>query len=613
MHDASAFDAFYAATRGRLLLQTYALTGDLPAARGAVRHAFVTAWHHWRKVSKLEDPETWVRPHAWSYAQRRHTTRIWHRDKFLDDETRATLDALAKLSLPQRKVLLLTQLSSGSMSSMSREVGLTDEAAARELQSATSGFAVHRDVPSTSIRTHLEKIGERTESATFPRATIIRRAGAGRRRLHTGVGVLATVAALLGTGAVVGQTNGAAPQIDGVSAQGGHRDAPEPEKDPIARLDVDELLSEAQIRPITGDRTIKKVTTNDNTVGNGINVACQRDRFADPSGVGALVRRFKVEGEPGLSALQSVELSHGVPAAQRTFRRTIAWFAGCTDVRAQLQQSYRVTGVGDEARVMVLRTWNDPVTTYAVGISRTGLLTDTVVRRVADDSDAGVTPLVKVLATSVTGLCEHEDAGACSTTHPEAFAAAPPPARTSPGFLQVVDLPPVSGVARPWLATRPSRPKVNAAATRCDEADFMIKPVAFTRTRNFVIPQAKLPSAFGLTETLGKFNSPKQAKGFVTTIRDRMAKCEKKDLATTLEQVHDDRAENREVTIWHVTTEVSDDKLVTFLMGIARSKRVVVQVGFVPAPDHSMTRADFQRLTQRAIERLVNLSPSAKK
>ena len=52
-----------------LLVQTYALTGDLPASRSAVRDAFVAAWHHWRKVSRLEDPESWVRPHAWQHAQ----------------------------------------------------------------------------------------------------------------------------------------------------------------------------------------------------------------------------------------------------------------------------------------------------------------------------------------------------------------------------------------------------------------------------------------------------------------------------------------------------------------------------------------------------------------
>ena len=49
MNRPDEFDAFYKETRSRLLLQTYALTGDLPASRSAVRDTFVVAWHHWRE------------------------------------------------------------------------------------------------------------------------------------------------------------------------------------------------------------------------------------------------------------------------------------------------------------------------------------------------------------------------------------------------------------------------------------------------------------------------------------------------------------------------------------------------------------------------------------
>ena len=90
MRDPEAFDAFYAEARGRLLLQTYALTGDLPASRDAVRSAFVAAWHHWKKVSRHGDPEAWVRPEAWRRARRRHQARPWHREKVLDEEDPTT-------------------------------------------------------------------------------------------------------------------------------------------------------------------------------------------------------------------------------------------------------------------------------------------------------------------------------------------------------------------------------------------------------------------------------------------------------------------------------------------------------------------------------------------
>jgi len=54
---AADFETFYKDVRSRLLLQTWALTGDLTAGRKAVQDALVIAWHHWRKVGRLTPAE----------------------------------------------------------------------------------------------------------------------------------------------------------------------------------------------------------------------------------------------------------------------------------------------------------------------------------------------------------------------------------------------------------------------------------------------------------------------------------------------------------------------------------------------------------------------------
>ena len=96
MQREESFDSFYQSTRRNLLLQTFALTGDLTAAQSAVKDAYVAAWHLWRKVGPLEDREGWVRARAWQLAQRRHAGRIWHRNKGIGEDDRYVLDALAK-------------------------------------------------------------------------------------------------------------------------------------------------------------------------------------------------------------------------------------------------------------------------------------------------------------------------------------------------------------------------------------------------------------------------------------------------------------------------------------------------------------------------------------
>jgi len=125
MPTAEEFDEFYVNTRRRLVHQTFAVTGDLGASRTAVRDAYVAARHHWNKVGRIADPEAWVRPRAWSIAQRRHSARPWHKEKSLSADQTKFLDALHKLSDAQRKTLVLNHLAAVPMSEIGPEIGET--------------------------------------------------------------------------------------------------------------------------------------------------------------------------------------------------------------------------------------------------------------------------------------------------------------------------------------------------------------------------------------------------------------------------------------------------------------------------------------------------------
>ena len=211
MSDIEEFDAFYKDARTRLLLQTYALIGDLPAARNAVRDAFTVAWHHWRKASR-DDPEAWTRPVAWTHAQRLQTARIWHKEKGLSEPAHQLLDALGRLSTDQRKMLVLATLASGTLEEFAREVGLPREDAERELQTATTQLALHLGQATPVSRQTFAPLAEVVEDVRLPRASILRRAGSRRRRTYTLAGVLAAVASIVIAGVVV-TGDGAKPDL----------------------------------------------------------------------------------------------------------------------------------------------------------------------------------------------------------------------------------------------------------------------------------------------------------------------------------------------------------------------------------------------------------------
>lgn len=610
MRDPDQFDLFYKDVRARLLLLTYCLTGDLSSSRAAVRDAFVAAWHQWRKVSQLEDPEAWVRAHASSRAQRRRNAKLWHREKGLDPEVQATLDALAKLPLTRRKVLLLTELTTVSLDEMAREVGLPRAEAERELQAATSQFAVQRQVATTSVRAQFEPVRAHVEDTRWPRATIVRRAGAARRRTHTLVGVVGTVAALVVTGTLVTDAEGVRPTLSGarVNAAGtdesaGSRPAPEPVDLPEESM----LTAEEVGRFVPGRWT--ETRTDDNTAGSGQVMPCQDSRYANPRSSAALVRTFEAHPQrksPPATAVQTTEVAARPEAAARGYRTAVDWFAACTDDRAQLLSTLEVDGVGDEATVLVLRTWKQPASYVVAGVSRTGQITTTTLTR-----SAGAAPKPKevagLLGEAVSDLCSLDAAGTCST-RPRLSPTAPVPVGSTPGMLAEVDLPPVAGIRRAWVGTEPRQARDNDAATGCDQANFGRRPVSNGITRTFLIPGAGLPAQFGLTETVGSIPETRAA-AFVDDVRAKLARCSDKQMGTQVAKVaHVDR-KRQDLTVWRVTTEISDDESVSYFMGIVRDGTSVAQVGFMPAGRRAMSQEDFVALMDRALDRLPALPP----
>lgn len=599
------FDAFYKDARTRLLLQTFALTGDLPAARSAVRDSFIVTWHHWRKVSRLPDPETWIRPLAWSHAQRRHTARLWHRDKSLDPETKATFAALGKLSLSQRKALLLRHLTELPGSERARELGVPRAEAERQLQQATERFLGAREVPAEAVPGLLESLHALVVDNHWPRPSIIRRAGAARRRTHTVVGAAVAVAVLVVSGSVV---NGAPPSDE--AAGGGAESAAtveEPDDPDEIIFDADRLLSADALSVLLDGRGWKEQRTTDNRRGKSLTTPCQTRPYADPDGVSALARKFTTaprKREPQVSAVQSTELSTSVRAARATWRRVATWYGGCTAPRVQLLATHTVRGVGDDAVLFHLRSWRNPVSTYVVGVARTGqVVTTTFLRTTATkvDLDEGG----RLLGRAVDRLCSATGGARCAPS-PRLRAAAPVKVGEAPGLLVEVDLPPVSGVSKPWVGTQPRQARQNTAATRCDRTDFSKRPVSNAITRTFLIPDARLPAAFGLTETVGTLPE-KKARNFVATIRKRMASCTDRDLGSDVEQLSSTSSAARDVSIWRVTSEVSDDQTVTYLMGVARVGTAVGQVGFVPGRNATLGAGPFESLMWRAVARLKYL------
>jgi DNA-directed RNA polymerase specialized sigma24 family protein len=598
------YDSFYRSTRRDVLLQTFALTGDLPAAQGAVRDAYVSAWQHWRKVSRLDDPLDWVRPRAWQLAQRRHTARIWHRNKGMREDHRTVLDALARLPVAQRRVVLLVTLGGVGLTPAARELGVTREVAERSLAVGTQALAAALDAPADDVRPRLLGLADSLDNATMPRGPIVRRAGRKRRQGQALVGALVTLAVALASGAFAYQPGRSAADDLHVLRPPTSATVDTAQTLPTAS----NMLDRDQIRRLGLSHPWQVVSTSNNTAGDGINTPCQQARFADPDGYSAIVRLFRGTGPVKRDAVQTVEVSRSERAARAGFRKTVGWYAGCRLGRLQVLTSYRVDNIGDEAEALLLRIWRKPVTTMSVAVARTGTVTTSTVGTTVGGAPPPPGQITQSLADSVAMLCSRSGSTDCAK-RPTYRVVPPPPSGGERGILAVPDLPPVGRINAPWVGTEPADGRVNPSATTCDHADFAKGGAVRTRTRTYLIPQAKVPARFGLSETYGVFRSSRAASRFLAGVRHTVGRCEKRDLATKVTSPVRQHVASPplDLSSWELSTEVSAKQKVHFRLGFVRVGNTVAQLTFAPSPRDDMTSPAFHALLERAGDRLREL------
>lgn len=593
---ALAFDQFQARTWTPLLLQTLALCGDLATAREALRLAYVDAWREWDRANRT-DPEDFVRQRAWQRAQWRSQTRGLARSSGgLEPEQRRVTKALHALPLTTRKAIVLAGLSELSLSQVGRIIGETPERVQDRLAQGLTALMRSLDTDQDSVVEHLQTLEAPARAAARPAPASLRRRGRWRTLGKVAAGAALAVGVTVASGFVVY----AEPEVT---------EDPPPAIGPV--LTPAMLLTPSRLTDLAPAARWRTTSTSDNTTGDGINSPCQVDRFADPTGLKALVRTLDQTGRPARSVVQTVELSRTQEAAAAAYDTVVGWFAGCSASGHQLLSSYEVSGLGDAAVMLRFRAPGaraGSLSSYSVGVARAGrLVTWTGVRTQSPDGGS-VDQLMGAFTESVFSACASRASGRCAIS-PSYEALPPPPSGEAAGMLAVTDLPPVGRIRRPWTGTRATPLQVNPAATSCDQADFVGDGARRTLSRTFLIPGAGLPREFGVTQTYGRFADEAAARSFAAGIRTRMDRCTDRQLSASIsDRIVVPRDTGRSsYAMWRLDSEVRDGVSVRFWMGVAQVGSSVVQVTFVPSERADVDRREFRALVVRARDRLFEL------
>jgi len=598
------FDAFYAESRRQVLHQVYALTGDLAASAAAVEDAYAHAWQHWPKV-RNRDPLGYVRPEAWRVALLRHSAHLLRR-RHGDGADTVLLEALGDLSTSARRLVILQTLAGLDLSTAAREVGVTVEQAVAVTDTAVAAMLRRLGGSLRELEARLDGLRRTTDAVSMPRASRIRRDGQRRQRRNTVVAAIGAVAVLAGSGVLVTAQTPAAGGDRDIAATprpvaGPTSSAPEPPGATAAQLlgtDAPALLDST--RPWRLRSTAHDLTRTQPYA------PCQERRFANTRVRDAWVRTFALPGPGDQQLVQAVEVSPSETRAATAARRMLQWYAGCDEPRTRLEAAHSIRRDGPDDVIVTLRQFSRPVRTFTVGVSRSGVVTTALVHSV--DGVRGARPQAfGDLMDEAQSLVCSSSGGPCD---PVAKVRPAPLPRTGegPGFLGVVDLPPVARLTSAWVGTRPARADPNPSATLCGDADFDGPGVNSARSRVYVMPRAKfLPEEFGLSETVVRFDNAGLAAASVRRFAATVRACPDRNLTAAVETPELLHAGRVVARTWRISYEIDDNRTIEYWLGFVRRGEHLAQLAFSAVPGGDLEAEQFRELALRAGERLREL------
>lgn len=320
---------------------------------------------------------------------------------------------------------------------------------------------------------------------------------------------------------------------------------------------------------------------------------CQAQRFADPSGLRTWVRTLQ-NSTTKATAVQYVDVSNDKATAAKTYTSVVGWLSQCAVAQTRLVTGYVTSGVGERGVLAIFGQPSGNKTLYkTIAVSLAGQATV-----VLEHDTTGPPPKPDAVLTTASAAVKKicAQSGGCGVGAPIAKPSLLLNT-DNPGFMAPADLPIVDGIDKPWAST----PASKASSGTCEKIDF--KKAAKYGTLTYLTPEAKVPTEFGLDDTVARFSSAKAAASFVSTIRKNVDSCEKNVSNAKVESTGSIASGTIKGESWKATYDTGGGKKFTFRIGIAGTGTTAVYLLFPVLDELDVSDTAFNTTLTRAAER----------
>ncbi|MGZ0148533.1 hypothetical protein ACXJJ3_15790 [Kribbella sp. WER1] len=363
-------------------------------------------------------------------------------------------------------------------------------------------------------------------------------------------------------------------------------------------LSDDKVLLDAAAAKTLGATGAWKITgTASGDSAPDTSFACQLQRFADPSGLRTWVRTLQNPTTKD-TAVQYIDVSNDKATAAKTYNTVVHWLSQCTTPQTRLSAGYVTSGVGQTGVIAVFGQVPGAKTTKYRTVSVT--LSGQATMVVEHDTTAATPPKPDVVLATTTAAAKKicAETGGCATGAPVAKPALLPNT-DNPGFMAPVDLPLIAQVDKPWVSAS-AQP---GDGTGCEKLGLKKAKPTKVGTITYVAPEAKVPTEFGMDDTVLKFASTAAASDFVAKVRKNVDACEKNVSNAKVESTGTLKTSTISGKSWTATYDSGDGKKYHYRIGIAGSGDRAVYLLFPVLKDLDLTDAAFNETLARAVDR----------
>jgi hypothetical protein len=362
--------------------------------------------------------------------------------------------------------------------------------------------------------------------------------------------------------------------------------------------DAKVLIDGPTAKPLTSTGNWAVSSTADGSSAPDKSFVCQSQRFADPAGVRTWVRNF-ANATTKDTAVQYVEVSNDTTTADKAYTTITGWLGQCSTAQVRLVASYATNGLGERG---VIAVFGQPTAGKTSKYRTISVTTAGPATMVLEHDTIGTTPPRPdgVLTTASAGLkriCAETGAN-CGSGTPTATPSLLPGPDAS-GFMAPIDLPVLLSIDKPWVS-------VTAAVrsgTECEKIDLKKAKSTKSRAQTYVVPEAQVPTEFGLDATVAEFATPAAASTFVTGISKNVDTCSKTTSNATVKKTGTLNFSTIKGQTWRAAYDTGGGKIFTYRIGIAAAGKHAVYLLYPVLKGLDITDSAFTEILNRAAQR----------